>query len=97
MNPQDNPKEWRDLVTRLSCQFSDDLSVDIGDPNLHEVVNRNQWETNPSTCHSHDFCDANMTMRGSFITVFDREPTQADQYLIDSAWSEAKEFNFNLS
>lgn len=96
-NSQDNPQEWARLIKALSVQFSEDLLSDIGRADLLTVIDRNDRETNKSVCHSHDFCDANMTMRGSFITVLDREPTQADQYLIDSAWNEAKEFNFNLS
>lgn len=97
INPQDNPQEWAQLVQALSVQFSEDLSTDIGPKTLAYAAALNRADSNTNVCHSHDFCDANMVMHGSFITVLDRDPTQDDQYLIDSAWNEAKEFNFNLS
>ena len=50
-------------VDRLAAEFARRLRRDLGLRKLAVVVKRNAAETNPSVCHSHDFCDANEVMR----------------------------------
>ncbi len=35
---------------------------------MQEVVCRNEGEHDPTICHSHDFCDANMAMHEVFMS-----------------------------
>ena len=84
-------------VEKLSIQFSEDLLTDIGYANLKKAVELNHWDKDKNICHTHDFCDSNMIMLGAFESVFNREPTtDADSFLMDQAWTEAKDFDFNI-
>ena len=84
---------------KLSNKFAYLLSMEIGDDNLRKVVDRNRAENCGSVCHSHDYCDANMIMVEAFKEVCKREPdlnNRDDVVLIDQAWKQAKDYNFNL-
>ena len=49
-------------IVDLAAEFSRILREWLGGVRMSEVNRRNQEETNPKGCHSHDFCDANMAM-----------------------------------
>lgn len=62
---------------------------------FREMRRRNAAEVNPRVCHSHDFCDANMTMEaalvGHGVTVFgaDGHMTESACALWNAAWEVA--------
>lgn len=61
------------------------------------VLERNKAEGNPSICHSHDFCDANMAMVEAFQNLGVGEiDSQDDEQtaLWDAAWALAKSSGF---
>jgi len=61
--------------------------------NFEEMRRLNAVESNPAICHSHDFCDANMSMLEAFQYVMDRTARlsdQADIDMINAAWEHAK-------
>lgn len=49
-------------ATALARSFARALRHEVGRKSYHEIVRLNAAETDPSICHSHDFCDANMAM-----------------------------------
>lgn len=48
---------------QLAQVFSRELKDELYAEEMAEVIARNRTETSPNVCHSHDFCDANMTMQ----------------------------------
>ena len=86
----------RSTANRLCSEFCKKLSIEIGDTNLHEVVNRNRLESDKKICHSHDFCDANMVMEDAFKSLFGKDSGDDDIHLINAAWDEAKLYEFDL-
>ena len=46
----------------IARAFIQNLIDAIGSDKIAIVVERNKKETDPSICHSHDFCDANVFM-----------------------------------
>jgi hypothetical protein len=83
-------------VDLLAAEFSKRLASDVGDY-LKELIERNRKETIGLICHSHDFCDANVTMAESFFVVIGREidlDSGADLDLVNAAWQKAKRQEF---
>lgn len=82
--------------TELADAFSKHLRETLTAEQLRKVVIRNRHETEPTVCHSHDFCDANESMleaawetgackRGEFRAD---DSELAD--IMDLAWGHAK-------
>lgn len=46
----------------LAQAFSRRLQAELTSEELAQAIALNRAETSPDACHSHDFCDANMTM-----------------------------------
>lgn len=55
-----------DIVDQLTEQFVTVLKEWTTPEDFAEMQRLNAAETNPSICHSHDFCDANMAMLEAF-------------------------------
>jgi hypothetical protein len=53
----------------LATAFSRILRDTLTDEQLSDVRARNAAETNPSICHSHDYCDANQVMIDALQSV----------------------------
>lgn len=94
-------------VIELAFRFSRLLLDDIGAANLATVIERNAANVNPSVCHSHDFCDANMTMLTAWQVTFsvgvengpafmtgDSEMADSDLERWNRAWAFAKGHKF---
>lgn len=86
-------------VEQLAREFSRQLWAEIGSTKMKQVIQLNANEKNPSVCHSHDFCDANMVMlaAGSALKFwsefsFDWEGPQVK--LMNEGWALAKVLNF---
>lgn len=72
------------------------LNYNTGEHKLDEAVRRNDAETDPSICHTHDFCDSNQTMLDA-MERFGMELDLQDESqvnLITEAWSIAKSNRF---
>ena len=84
-----------DLAATLAHRFAGNLLIEIGMNKLREVVARNAVETRKDVCHSHDFCDANMTMAAAFEEVTGRDPlangetADEDIAMWNAAWARA--------
>lgn len=78
-----------DLAATIARHFLRLLREDIGPDNYAEACVRNARETNDSICHSHDFCDANMTMQAAFGAVgrVAEVDDDADLELWGAAWA----------
>jgi hypothetical protein len=80
-------------IQALARAFSARLRKELTPEQMDEVVARNDAEPNPNVCHSHDFCDANETMREAMRDA-NVDPTDDD--LWDKAWNEAKLYGFDF-
>ncbi len=58
MTPQID--EHQDATEAMAAEFSAVLKTWLSPEEMQEVVCRNEGEHDPTICHSHDFCDANM-------------------------------------
>jgi hypothetical protein len=56
------PKDSCLLACEVAKSFSRLLHGDLGPTKMAVVLERNRAEESKGVCHSHDFCDANMTM-----------------------------------
>jgi hypothetical protein len=94
-------------VTALAAEFCHQLRKALSADQMQQVVQRNAEETNPSVCHSHDFCDANALMNTVFYQIlgYDANDTQKAGYVTMSepswklwseAWDLAKKSGFSL-
>lgn len=87
------------VLTRLLARnFSRRLAYYIGVVGIAKANERNAAEPNPSICHSHDFCDANVAMAEAFEHVRGHEPdvqSESDMRLFSAAWDAAKRAGFN--
>src|SRR5690606_38408786 len=50
----------------VAIEFCGQLADALSGRQLADVVDRNNKETDPGICHSHDFCDANELMAAAF-------------------------------
>lgn len=77
----------------LASQFSANLRAALSPEQVLGAVLANTLETNPAICHSHDYCDANVTMAEAFETVMGRPvdlQSDADGLLWSDAWEIAR-------
>lgn len=51
-----------DTVMKIAKRFSAGLRHEIGAEKLGQAISRNRKEKDSGTCHSHNFCDANVVM-----------------------------------
>lgn len=75
---------------RIAGEFLRLLRQDIGPDHYAEVCVRNANEANPNVCHSHDFCDANITMADAIEKVLGRAVdlyNDEDDALWSVAWN----------
>lgn len=81
---------------KLASAFNVVLFDWIG-PKLGQVVIQNRQQSDPSICHTHDWCDSNQAMIDAFENTFKRLPDLQgpDGDLMDCAWSTSKENDFN--
>ena len=90
-----------DQAERIGKMFVKCLKNVINEHQFEEVRSRNWDETVQDTCHSHDFCDANVVMTRAFhicgfctpadISEPDLEKAKGRATeLWNSAWEEAK-------
>lgn len=80
-------------ATNIGCRFLVLLKEEIGPRKYEAVVVYNEIETDPSVCHSQDFCDANDLMDEAFtaFTGCKVEPSSQDHAnLWSAAWDIAK-------
>jgi hypothetical protein len=79
----------------LALRFANTLREEIGPRNFATMKKRNAKvdRKKESVCHSHDFCDANMTMYAAFQEVTGRETVYGDNdtALWNTAWDIAFE------
>lgn len=83
----------------LACVFSEVLKVWLSPDEMREVIARNRAEPNPSICHSHDFCDANMAMLEAWEPAIGPDiDVHSDEgiALWNAAWSRAKRNDFQM-
>ncbi len=86
-------------IATLSDQFILVLSEWLTPDEIAEVNRRNDADGYAAdlTCHTHDFCDANMAMDAAFRTVVGHEvdgDNENDCRLWNEAWSLAKTKRF---
>lgn len=84
-------------IEQLARAFSAQLLADIGEDKLKEVNALNDADKDVYGCHSHDFCDANMSMDAAFTKVIGHETdvsSQSDTDIWNAAWTIAKENKF---
>lgn len=80
----------------LASEFAKQLRSDLTEVELYTAVNLNNEETDPSICHSHDFCDANQSMLNAMYSLgMEFESDSAEQAkLLGAAWELARAFDF---
>jgi Protein of unknown function DUF262 len=79
---------------KLANRFVELLVQELGASTFQEVVEHNAAETNPSVCHSHDFCDANMVMVVAWHETVGRHfeaESERQTAIWSKAWDLAKE------
>ena len=72
----------------LAHTFAGILQTTLQGNDIFTVIARNESETDPRICHSHDFCDANQCMIDALEIVgypYDGND-DAQSALIDEAW-----------
>lgn len=89
-------------IETMAKTFSQLLLEEIGIDDLREVVKINRADSDPYTCASHSYCDANMVMDAAFIELTGKsraEDIENNQWLDlwNAAWSEAKENDFYIN
>lgn len=83
----------------LAIEFCKLLRSAIGNIQMQHVIARNEEETDPHACHSHDFCDANEVMAQAWKNTFGKEfdldsEDQTQQDIWNDAWTAAKKAGF---
>lgn len=80
-------------IGQIAARFATILQAALDPAQWEEMRQRNAAQRDPSICHSHDYCDANMPMDGAFVAVMGRSPdptSWADASLWGAAWAVAK-------
>lgn len=87
------------LPVALAKAFADELRAELPADEFRQVVERNAAEAEDSNiCHSHDFCDANMTMLVAFEKTVGRDidlESNVHTNLWNTAWTLAKASGFD--
>ncbi len=82
----------------LANAFSKQLRQNITRSEFSEVIRRNKAQSDPSICHTHDFCDANQVILDAMKVIGlsgEYDADDANQHaLITKAWDTAKAANF---
>lgn len=61
--------EQRSAALFVSCEFAVRVESCLKRSDLKEMRRRNALQTDPSICHTHDFCDANALMDEAFVSA----------------------------
>lgn len=69
-------------IDALAVEFCDAMRKALTPEQMRQVVERNDTETDPGVCHSHDFCDANIVLH----EVFMRHGIDSTKEDAPSAW-----------
>lgn len=85
------PLSEEEGVKRLAACFLETLKRDIGPEDFDRACLLNLGETSSGVCHSHDFCDANMTMDEAYRTTFRVRETNVDDAKVVERWNAAWE------
>lgn len=84
----------------LARKFCEVLRQHLSAHELASAIMLNRNEESPNVCHTHDFCDANMTMLAameSFGVVYESAAEQQDFCRVwNEAWMIAKASEFRL-
>jgi hypothetical protein len=65
-------------IIAIALNFVDGLRKDLTAGQYRTMLERNAARSNDGICHSHDFCDANMTMDMAFREVGVTPPADLD-------------------
>ena len=91
---------YDDDIEKLACEFAKIIRESHTPETLVEIIERNRMYGR-TTCATHDFEDANMSMLEAFNTAFGRDPAfienpecENDQFMCDRAWDLAAINNF---
>lgn len=79
-------------IVLLAQEFSHELQGELSH-NIFKVIDRNRHEPHSTSCHSHDFLDANEVMAKAFKSVMGREidlQSDFDKWIWGLAWGHAK-------
>lgn len=93
-------------IDRLAAAFTEHVRAffwddSVGDTNddFMLVLERNAEESDPSICHTHDFCDANILMSKAWKDCFPHEPFVPQNtfhcQLWSAAWQQARAAEFS--
>jgi len=77
------------LTLVLAARFIIGLTQELR-PDQFETACVRNVNAKPGICHSHDFCDANMTMHDAWCATFNAEPDVAnekDAAIWSAAWT----------
>lgn len=91
--------KFRSAVERLSSAFCEVLEHHLSRANIERAIELNRAEKNADVCHTHDFCDANMTMLEAWEWCFNRDfdaNNDKDLEVWNAAWDLAKKCEFNV-
>jgi hypothetical protein len=75
--------------SKLATRFSRLLREELGTEAMRQVVERNRSEKNPDVCHSHDFCDPNMTMHDAIMAEVDNVLFDGGAETVSGLWGKA--------
>lgn len=83
-------------ANKVSRTFSMLIKGSMTADELKEVIRRNDADTDPACCHSHDFVDANMLMDEAFKANNINLDINSDDHICiwSDAWLIAKENDF---
>ena len=77
----------------VAREYSKVLRDWLSEEEMAEVIRLNKAQANPSVCHSHDFCDANMAMQEAFRNLKTTTPFDAsgddEEAQVTELWNEA--------
>ncbi len=81
-----------DIIVKLAQEFSHELQGELS-ADIFKVIDRNSHEPHSTSCHSHDFLDANEVMAKAFKSVTGEEinlQSDFDKWIWGLAWGHAK-------
>ena len=91
--------EKYEKTRQLALNFVALVCREFDEKTLSEIRRRNRAETNPSVCHTHDFCDANLLMDDAWRFTFGRDTNLDDEVdcaVWSNAWARAVAANFEV-
>ena len=87
-------------IQLIAADFSRRIRDYLTPEQMSAVISRNNSETNPNICHSHDHCDANAMMAAAFEQVSGQPldlQSDSDDFISWAAWGTAKSSKFSVS